>query len=272
MNNNSTLLVCIINNAGDLQIAKDLHWYRIPIDKADKLLKKHWPPRWIAFYHSGAIKEQPHMIKYYAKVSKIVKATRQELFPYEKKNYKSSRQYYKIVIDKLFTLHKPILSRRWRRIVFIQTTYNKFKNAIEINDLYSGSKLEDILWAECKRNKIAVERQERVIVDGKYYFLDFAVHCKNGKLDIETDGDKWHHNAKGAEKDNLRNNELESSGWKIIRFNSYQIREKIEDYCIPTIKTNINHLGGIDFEKVLMKRFLDYNPDSSYLRFFEEYE
>jgi len=266
------LVVGIVNSTSDFKIVQNQHWYRIPADKADKLLKRRWPPKWIAFYYTNAIKGYPQMIIHYAKISVINVATRQELFPDEVENYKTKRIYYKITFNKVETLPKPILSRRWRRIVFIQTTYKKFINAVEVNDLFDGSHLEDRLWAEFKRNRVSAERQQVVKVDEKFYFLDFAIHCKKGKLDIETDGDKYHHHPEYAAKDNLRNNDLTSNGWSVIRFDSYQIREKMGTYCLPTIMTNINKLGGIDFDKTSMERFEKQNPELSYPTYFEEFE
>jgi len=270
--NKEELIVGIVNNLSDFEIIQNQLWYRVPVEKVNKNLKDRWPPKWIAFYYTNTIKNFPQMIIHYAKVSEVKVATRQELFPEETESYKSKRSYYKISFNKVEELQKPILSRRWRRIVFIQTNYKKFINAIEVNDLFDGSKLEDKLWAEFKRNRISAERQEVVKVDEKFYFLDFAIHCKKGKLDIETDGDKYHHHPEYATKDNLRNNDLTSNGWNVIRFDSKQIHEKMEIYCLPTIMTNINKLGGIDFDKTAMERFKKQNPDLIYPNYFEEYE
>jgi very-short-patch-repair endonuclease len=266
------LLVGIINNVSDFKIIRDKHWYRIPVDIAGKRLKKRWPPKWIAFYHSGAIKNHPFLISHYAEIKSIVVASRSELFPDEPSSQNSNKIYYKIVFDKLQTLPKPILSRRWRRIVFIQTTYKKFFNAVEINDLFDESALEDKLWAELKRNKIEAERQELVQIENRFYFLDFAIYCIKGKLDIEADGDEWHHNPNAAEKDNLRNNDLSSKGWNIIRFNSDQIQEKISTYCIPKIKNSINNQGGIGIDHYFAKRFEEFNEDGDYQYNFFDYD
>ena len=187
MNKSEELLVGIVNSLSDFELIQNQLWYRITVDKADNLLKRRWPPKWIAFYYSGALKNFPQMIIHYAKVSSIKTVIRKQLLPDEKENYKSKRSYYKISFNKVESLIKPILSRRWRRIVFIQTTYKKFINAVEVNDLFDGSKLEDRLWTELKRNRISAERQQVVKADEKFYFLNFAIHCKKGKLDIETD-------------------------------------------------------------------------------------
>lgn len=262
MEDKEELLVGIINNVSDLEIARDKHWYRIPVISVNKLLRKRWPPRWIAFYLSGKIKNNAFMIKHYARISGIKIVTRKTLFPHENINSKTNNRYYKISFNELLTLPKPILSRRWRRIIFIQTTFNKFQNAVEINDLFDGSTLEDKLWAELKRSKIEAERQELVQVDNKFYFLDFAIYCVKGKLDVETDGDMWHHTPNKSAQDNIRNNDLTSQGWNIIRFNSNQVNEQIKTYCIPQIKTNINNLGGIKIDETFYRRFIQNRTDS----------
>lgn len=141
--------------------------------------------------------------------------------------------------------------------------------AVEINDLYGGSTLEDQLWAELKKNEIEAERQELIQIENKFYFLDFAIYCMKGKIDIETDGDKWHHNPEAASKDNIRNNDLASLGWNVLRFNTNQIKEQIQSYCIPQIKTNINNFGGIKIDETFSKRFIQYRSDSYQGDFFE---
>ena len=119
MSNQEDLLVGIVNNIKDLEIIRDQHWYRIPVISANKLLANIWPPKWIAFYQSGRIKNNPFMIRYYARISEIKIVARKTLFPKEKDNVKSNKRYYKIYFNELLALSKPILSRRWRRIVFI---------------------------------------------------------------------------------------------------------------------------------------------------------
>ena len=87
--------------------------------------------------------------------------------------------------------------------ICIPTTWEKFANAVEINDLSDESSLEDRLWAEFKRHKIPAERQEFVTARGHEYALDFALYCAKGGIDVETDGDFWHANPEKAQLDNL---------------------------------------------------------------------
>ena len=43
------VLVAILNNLLDFAVARDEHWYRIPVDSAHKRLRERWPPQWVAF-------------------------------------------------------------------------------------------------------------------------------------------------------------------------------------------------------------------------------
>ncbi len=182
------------------------------------------------------------------------KAYRWQLFPDEPQDERSSRLYYQLMLDDLKPLPQPILSLRLRRIVFIPTTWQKLINAVEINDLYDESPLEDRLWAEFKRAKIEAQRQEFVIVKKNSYALDFAIYCHDGKLDVETDGDVWHANPERAAGDNLRDNALETMGWRVLRFNTPQIMKSAGEYCIATVVENINRLGGLADGRMLPRR------------------
>ena len=258
------VLVAIINNVLDFAVARDQHWYRIPVRSAGKWLKDCWPPQWLAFYQTKVFGQQAYSINYYAQVLNIRRVYRWQLFADQPRNTKSNQRYYQLFLGPLGQLPKPILSRRRRRIVFIATTWQKFVNAVEINDLSDESPLEDLLWAELKGWQIQAERQEFVKVGGRDYALDFAIHCALSKLDVETDGDTWHANPEKAAQDNLRDNALEMAGWRLLRFNTSQIREQMTQYCLPTVVATVNSLGGVD-EGGLVPRKIDLNaPNGSY--------
>jgi very-short-patch-repair endonuclease len=250
------VLVAILNNRHDFNVAYEQNWYRIPVSSVKKLLKHRWPPQWLAFYQTKIFGQEAHAINYFAQVIDIHKVYRWQLFPHESHNAKSSRRYYKLILQPLQRLPKPIFSRRLRRIVFIPTTVEKFFNAVEINDLYDESPLEDKLWAALKRLRIQAERQELIETSGRRYMLDFAIYCGNGNIDVETDGDTYHANSEKSAEDNVRNNDLEAAGWKVLRFNTIQIQEQMAQYCVPNIVKTINSLGGID-EGGLIPRKID---------------
>ncbi len=259
------VLVAIINNQSDFALAMDEHWYRVPVSSQEKWLRDRWPPKWLALYQTKRLGLEAFAINYYARVQSIRQAFRWELIPNQPRDEKSNRLYYQLLLEPLLKLPQPICSHRRRRIVFIPTTWEKLVVAEEINDLYSDSSLEDQLWAALKEQRIRPERQELVTVKDRDYFLDFAIYCARGKLDVETDGDHWHANPEKAELDNLRDNDLESVGWQQLRFTERQIREQTADYCIPQIVATINRLGGLEEEGKLMPRKIDPNaPAGTY--------
>lgn len=234
------VLVCLLKEKSDFGILHEQGWYRIPVKHAPK----RWPPKWLAFYQPKAYGDDAYRIRYYAEVGEINIASRQDLFPNELPNPKSDQEYFKIKIKSLKEKSEPIFSSRPRRLAFIPTTWLKFELAEEINDLFDDSPLEDRLWLELKKLKIKAERQWLVQIKQQFYRLDFATFCQEGQLDIETDGDHWHANKKQIPVDNQRDNDLQSVRWHVLRFNSHQINEQMEDYCVGKIVETINELGG----------------------------
>ncbi len=254
MSKRGEVLVAIINKKLDFAILREHLWYRIPVSSVEKWIKERWSPKWLAFYQTMAFGAEKHAVNYFAEVLDIREVRRWQLFPNEPHDEKSDRQYYQIFVKSIQSLPKPIYSRRYRRIIFIPTTWEKFVNASEINDLFDDSSLEDKLWAEFKRHNIPAERQEFIIARKNDYALDFAVYCAKGNIDIETDGDFWHANPEKAEKDNLRDHDLNTAGWKILRFSEKQIQEQAANYCVETVVENINKLGGVDEGKVIPRK------------------
>ena len=68
---------------------------------------------------------------------------------------------------------------------------------------------------------------------------------------METDGGKWHGDRARIPEDNRRDNDLETGGWKLLRFNSHTLNEQMTEYCIPEIIKNVEKLGGIDEGRVV---------------------
>ena len=272
MSKRGEVLVAIVNNIRDFDIVQNQNWYRIPVYSVKKWLKKRWPPLWIAFYQTKVFGDEACSVSYYAQVQDIRIVRRGQLFPNDTPDKKSDHKYYQLILGQLQKLPKPILSQRWRRIVFIPTTWQKFINAIEINDLFDESPLENRLWAELKRHNIPAERQQFIIVKQQNYALDFAIYCASGSINVETDGDSWHAYPKKAAEDNLRDNALESVGWKVLRFSTTQIQGQAAEYCIRTVTDTVNNLGGVD-EGRFMPRKIDLKADgSSQLGLFNDIE
>lgn len=250
------VLVAIVPRKADFAILQEQLWYRIPRAKAPR----RWPPRWVAFYQPKIFGPEAYAINYFGLVRDISIVRRRELFPDDPPDPRSENLYDKVGLHSLEPLERPIRSRRPRRLVFASTTWEKFSTAAEINDLFDDSPLEDRLWTELKRLKIAAERQWLVNVGGARYALDFALFCIKGQIDLETDGDTWHADPARIPDDNMRNNALEAEGWHVLRFNGAQIRESLAAYCVPKMTDTINHLGGLSDEGVVPRTFVSL-PD-----------
>ncbi|MCJ7551374.1 MAG: endonuclease domain-containing protein [Anaerolineae bacterium] len=233
-------LIAILNNPDDLAILQHQGWYRIPVRTAPK----RWPPKLLAFYQTQIFGDEAYAVRYYGSVREIREVGRSELFPHEAPNAKSDKRYYQIHLDGLNTLPQPIISHRWRRIVFIPTTIEKLWLAEEINDLFDDSPLENRLWSTLKTLRAEAERQWRVEVDRRRYYLDFALFCRWGRIDVETDGDSWHVNRVDAARDNRRDADLQTSGWQVLRFTTAEVHKRMESHCAPVIERMAEHLSG----------------------------
>jgi len=254
MSRRGEVLIAILNNPLDLELARDQHWYRIPQHSVDKWLRDAWPPTWLAFYQTKVFGDEAFSVNYFAKVLDTRQVFRYQLFPDEPRDKKGRQRYQQLILSPLQPLQPPIFSRRWRRIVFIPTTWQKFTAAREIDGLYHESPLEERLWTQFKRLGITAERQEYVQLKERAYALDFAIYCSSGKIDVETDGDRWHADPERIPLDNLRDNDLETVGWRVLRFNTHHIREQLSGYCLPTITENINRLGGENGERLVPRK------------------
>jgi hypothetical protein len=132
----NNVLVAVMNNQRDMEIAREQHWYRIPVDSVEKHLKQPWTPDWLAFYQTKVFADEAFAIHYYASVEGIVEVSRSQLFPKELYRSNAEARYYKVQISPLKQLVKPIVSQNLRRITFIQTTFEKLQAATEIRNLY----------------------------------------------------------------------------------------------------------------------------------------
>jgi hypothetical protein len=125
------VLVCLINRPRDLEIARWDHWYRIPV--------KHAPPDYLAnilaFYLTSAFGDEKWAIHEYAEVRGHELVRRVDLFPNEPDHPRANELYYKMQLGPLQRLSRPIPSLKWRRIAFIQTTGDRFLNALEVSEL-----------------------------------------------------------------------------------------------------------------------------------------
>lgn len=227
-------------NLWDL-IQKEM-WYHIPVKVLDidvGLIQ------YLAFYFPKCFEEKYRFaVHYYAKVLKVNVVKRIELFPNEKNHKRAYEDYYKFYINEIKKLPFPIPSKRWRRILHIPTNKYKLFNSKDINELWHTSPIEEVMYNELRQRNIETERQLCVAEEGGKYYLDFGIYCKNGRIDIECDGEKYHTLPESLAKDRRRNNNLTSNGWQVLRFSGKEIKNNI-DNCIKIVEKTIKTLGGL---------------------------
>ena len=240
------ILVAYLPNPKDLGILAKHHWYRIPAStKLIPRIVKEDDVRLIAFYQPKIFEKDAFAVRWYGKVKKIDQVRRSKLFPKEPRNEKSDNVYYKIRIEKLLRLPRAIFSQRHRRILFITTTLTRLKDAEEINDLFFESPIEELLWKKLRGSILKPERQYLETVKKRNFYLDFAVFCRNSKLDIECDGDTYHMEENAVRSDKKRDNILESKGWNVLRYTTEDLLYHLDD-TVAQIKETVNTYGGVE--------------------------
>lgn len=238
------VLVGIMNNQRDLEIARTQRWYRIPAKSADRFIPDLEQMQYLAFYQTIIFKRDAFAVNYYTEIERISTARRIELLPDEAGHQNAEALYYKLEISPLQRLPQPIPSKRLRRVTFITTTLAKFSVAQEINDLFHTSPIEDLMWEALKVAEIQAERQYEIRERDASYDLDFFVECSDGaKIDIECNGDTYHSTKAARDRDRRRNTYLTTRGWLVQRFGTDELRSDIRS-CVNQIRTLINQHGG----------------------------
>jgi hypothetical protein len=129
------VLIGVLNRKRDFVLARDEHWYRIPRDRAPRIIETEY----IAFYFSGSFKDQNAGIHYFARRTGHELVRRRDLLPDESQHKNADQLYYKIQIGDLQEKLPPITNPTRRPITFIYTTWDRFVAADKIADLYSNA-------------------------------------------------------------------------------------------------------------------------------------
>ena len=175
------VLVAVMSRPQDLKVARAEGWYRIPAGHASRGVFFEY----VAFYFTAAFGEERWGIYYYARCLGHELATRRDLLPSEADHPRANEPYYKLQIGPLQRREPPIVSRRWRRVTFIHTTWDRFQAAREINDLFAeGGEFVDRLYHALREEGLAAERRYPVREAGGEYVVDLAVPCRQGLLAV----------------------------------------------------------------------------------------
>lgn len=152
----SLILVAVVPSARDLEIARVLGWYRIPLRKAPKVVAVDY----LAFYQTAAFGDADKwQIQYVAPVRGHELTTRAELLRDEPDHPRANEEYYKIQIGPLQRLPRAIPADKWRRVTFFYTTGEYLSQAMDVNDLVVQTDEREVLWSALR---------ERAISSGQY--------------------------------------------------------------------------------------------------------
>src|SRR5574339_694250 len=138
----SLVLVCLLPTPRDLDMARLLGWYRIPLRRAPKVVAVDY----LAFYQPAAFGQRGGQIEYMAEVRGHELTTRGELLKDEANHPRANEEYYKIQIGGLEKLKEPIVAEKWKRITFLYTTGEYLLNAKTLNNLVVDGDERQVLW------------------------------------------------------------------------------------------------------------------------------
>jgi hypothetical protein len=175
------VLIAYLPEPADFARVREEGWYRVPQKYAPKGLYAEY----YAFYFGRKFGDQKYAIHYYARQTGFELARRVDLLPDQPDHPRAEALYYKVALGPLQTLAQPIVSLRWRRVSFMHTTWDRFVDAREINDLLlNGGEYVDRLYATLKERGITAKRNYQVKDARGAYKVPLAVLSGNDLLEF----------------------------------------------------------------------------------------
>ena len=138
----SLVLVCLLPTPRDMEIARLLGWYRIPLRTAPKVIAVDY----LAFYQPSAFGDRGGKIEYVAQVRGHELTTRAELLKDEAHHPRAREEYYKIQLGALEKLRQTIIADKWKRVTFLYTTGEYLSQAKTLNELVVDGDERQMLW------------------------------------------------------------------------------------------------------------------------------
>ncbi len=139
----SLILVTLLKEPRDLEIARLLGWYRIPLRSAPKVIAVDF----LAFYQTAAFGEASRWrIQSVAPVRGHELTTRAELLRDEPDHPHAHHEYYKVQLGPLVSLPHPILAESWRRLTFLYTTGEYLLRARNLRELVLQNEERQFVW------------------------------------------------------------------------------------------------------------------------------
>lgn len=136
------ILVCLMPTPRDMEIARLLGWYRIPLKSAPKVVSVDY----LAFYQPTSFGERGGQVEYIAQVRGHELTTRGELLKDEADHPRAKEEYFKLQLGNLEKLKEPVRTDRWKRLTFLYSTGEYLLNAKTLNDLVVEGEERNMLW------------------------------------------------------------------------------------------------------------------------------
>jgi hypothetical protein len=153
----SLVMVAVIPSPRDLDIARLLGWYRIPLKSAPKIIAVDY----LAFYQTSNFpKDQQAQIHWLAPILGHELTTRAELMQDQSNHPRAREEYFKIQLGPLLELNNPIPARNWKRVTFFYTTGQRIKAAESLNDLPVHDEERPILWQALRERALKSEEYQ----------------------------------------------------------------------------------------------------------------
>jgi len=173
------ILVVVITNPRDLEIARLLGWYRIPLKSAPKVIAVDY----LAFYQTAGFGENERWrINYIAPVRGHELTTRAELVRDEPDHPRAGEEYYKVQLGPLQALSRSIQAGSWRRITFLYTTGEMLRNAQTVKDLVVRDDERAILWQSLRDRAMTSGQYQSGELPEDTFTLDAALLAMLGDL------------------------------------------------------------------------------------------
>lgn len=126
------VLVAYVPTPADFALIQTQNWYRIPYATAPKGVYAEW----LAFYFGSSFGAQKWSVQAYAPRLGHELVQRKDLLPHQPHHPLAEDWYFRLELGALRFLERPIISLQWRRITFLHTTWDRFQDAVELNDLF----------------------------------------------------------------------------------------------------------------------------------------
>lgn len=140
---NDLVLIAFMPSPRDLELARLLGWYRIPLRSAPKVVAVDY----LAFYQPATFGEaHKWCIEFFAPVLGHELVTRADLFADEAKGSRAHEEYFKLQLGPIQELPQPIPAGKWKRLTFLYSTGERLLSAETIEGLSVHDEERQILW------------------------------------------------------------------------------------------------------------------------------